>query len=64
MRTRRAITLAGLTAAVLAGHFSERLHLTPIPTPHDHDHDEAAAARTPLQRAWHAHALRDSRWPS
>jgi len=45
--------LAGLTAAVLAGHFSERLHLTPIPTPHDHDHDEGAAARTPLQRAWH-----------
>jgi uncharacterized membrane protein YraQ (UPF0718 family) len=47
--------LAGLAAAMLAGHFSEWLHLTPFETPHDHDHaaQAAFAARTPLQRAWH-----------
>jgi uncharacterized membrane protein YraQ (UPF0718 family) len=46
--------LAGLAAAVLAGHFAERLHLTPFPVTHDHDHDAAMlAARTPLRRALH-----------
>jgi uncharacterized protein len=47
--------LAGLAAAVLAGHFSDRLHLVPFDTAHDHDHDHghAAGPRTPLQRALH-----------
>src|SRR5262249_28045488 len=46
--------LAGLAAAMLAGHFSDRLHLTPFGLPHDHDHDHAAErARTPVQRALH-----------
>jgi len=45
--------LAGLAAAVLAGHFADQLHLTPFPTAHDHDHgDDAQAPRTPVQRAW------------
>ncbi len=46
--------LAGVTAAVVAGHFADRLHLMPFPVVHDHDHDAAMlAARTPLRRALH-----------
>jgi uncharacterized membrane protein YraQ (UPF0718 family) len=48
--------LAGLGAAVLAGRFAERLHLTPfqLEDPHHHDHEHAPAIpRTPVQRALH-----------
>jgi uncharacterized membrane protein YraQ (UPF0718 family) len=45
--------VAGVAAAVLAGHFADRLHLTPFPVVHDHDHAAMLAARTPLQRAVH-----------